>query len=244
MRNRIQPLLCELHAHTTWSDGSLSVRELVDLYGATGFDVLCVTDHTIRSDDPWLDPAEWLTRGVRRKVHASYVAEIFREAARARAMYDLLVLPGVELTYNAEDVDAAAHAVAVGLTRFVSVDDGIAGAMETARTAGAAIIAAHPFDDEPWATTSRRTRRFAVDPELRTLAHRFELFNRTTLFGWVARDGLPVVATGDFHQREHLGGWKTLLPCEKDAEAVVTYLRSSRPAYLTRVADQPVLLAA
>ena len=46
-------LLCELHAHTTWSDGTLTLRELVDLYGGTGFDVLCVTDHVVRSDDPW-----------------------------------------------------------------------------------------------------------------------------------------------------------------------------------------------
>jgi processive 1,2-diacylglycerol beta-glucosyltransferase len=244
MRNRIQPLLCELHAHTTWSDGSLSIGELVDLYGGRGFDVLCITDHTVRSDDPWLDPTECSTSGVRRKGHASYVAEIAREAARARALYDLVVLPGLELTYNDLNVDEAAHAVAVGLTRFVSVDDGIAGAIETARAAGAAIIAAHPFDDEPWADPSRLTRRFAVDPELRSLAHRFELFNRTTLFGWVAREGLPFVANGDFHEREHLDGWKTLLPCERDPEAVVAYLRSPRPTYLTRVEAQPLLSVA
>jgi predicted metal-dependent phosphoesterase TrpH len=48
------PLLCELHAHTTWSDGELSLRELVDLYGDAGFDVLCVTDHTHPSGDPWV----------------------------------------------------------------------------------------------------------------------------------------------------------------------------------------------
>ena len=44
-------LLCELHAHTTWSDGALTLTELVDLYGMHGFDVLCVTDHLLRSDD-------------------------------------------------------------------------------------------------------------------------------------------------------------------------------------------------
>ena len=54
MRTRAAPLLCELHAHTTWSDGALSLRELVDLYGGLGFDALCVTDHTCRTDDPWL----------------------------------------------------------------------------------------------------------------------------------------------------------------------------------------------
>ena len=48
-----RPLLCELHAHSTWSDGSLTLTELVDLYGRSGFDVLCVTDHAVRSDDPW-----------------------------------------------------------------------------------------------------------------------------------------------------------------------------------------------
>jgi hypothetical protein len=83
MRNRIQPLLCEFHAHTTWSDGSLSVRELVDLYGGRGFDVLCISDHTVRSDDPWRTPSEWPARDVRREVHASYVAEILQEASRA-----------------------------------------------------------------------------------------------------------------------------------------------------------------
>ena len=56
MRRKIEPLLCELHAHTRWSDGALTVPELVDLYGRNGFDVLCVTDHVNRSDDPWLPP--------------------------------------------------------------------------------------------------------------------------------------------------------------------------------------------
>jgi hypothetical protein len=50
-----------------------------------------------------------------------------------------------------------------------------------------------------------------------------------------------VMANGDFHRPEHLAGWKTLLPCEKDAEAVVAYLRSARPVYLTRVNDERAL---
>ena len=51
MHRKLEPLLCELHAHTTWSDGALNLPELVDLYGRNGFDVLCVTDHVNRTDD-------------------------------------------------------------------------------------------------------------------------------------------------------------------------------------------------
>src|SRR5262249_53518043 len=46
---KLTPLLCELHAHSTWSDGELDLRALVDLYGQSGFDVLCVTDHVLRT---------------------------------------------------------------------------------------------------------------------------------------------------------------------------------------------------
>ena len=51
MATKQNPLLCELHAHTTWSDGALSLRELCDLYGRRGFDVLVVTDHTTRDEN-------------------------------------------------------------------------------------------------------------------------------------------------------------------------------------------------
>jgi predicted metal-dependent phosphoesterase TrpH len=228
------PLLCELHAHTSWSDGDLTVAALVDLHGRSGFDVLCITDHTIRKDDPWRDREGARFGSVDDGNWAEYLNEIEREAKRAWKTYGLLVLPGLELTFNDEDPDEAAHAVAVGLHGFVSVDDGIEEAMRTAAKAGAAILAAHPNDCEPVQGRSSSTRRFARDEALRGLAHRFELFNRMQLFGWVAEAGLPAVATGDFHREEHLAGWKTLLPCRHEEQAVVDYLRSPRPVYLAR----------
>jgi predicted metal-dependent phosphoesterase TrpH len=239
MRTRPQPLLCELHAHTRWSDGALTVRELCDLYGRNGFDVLAITDHVVRRDDPWRllgnEPQEVAARD-----HPSYLAEIAREARRARALYDLLVLPGLELTYNDDDERSAAHAVAVGLRRHVAVDDGLEPALAAARGQGAALIAAHPYALDAAAASIRRTGRFAAEwRELAPLVDRFELFNRCELFGWVAEAGLPTVACGDFHRSEHLPGWKTLLPCAKREEAVVAYLRSARPAYLVRL-DAPL----
>ena len=45
-------LLCDFHVHTTWSDGRLTLREVVDLYGQTRrFDVLAITDHILGRKD-------------------------------------------------------------------------------------------------------------------------------------------------------------------------------------------------
>jgi hypothetical protein len=244
MRRTLGPLLCELHAHSTWSDGALDVAELVDLHGRHGFDVLCVTDHVVRSDDPW--SAGGAVRSVDESSFAAYLADVEREAARAWRTYGMLVVPGLELTFNDEEPVEAAHALAIGLRSFVPVDHGIAEAMRTAAEAGAAIVAAHPYsgeEDGPFARP-RLTRRFSQDAALRSLAHRFELFNRDRLFGWVAKAGLPAVACGDFHRPEHLPGWKTLLPSPHDECAVVEYLRSPRPVYLVQLGSEERELAA
>jgi predicted metal-dependent phosphoesterase TrpH len=228
------PLLCELHAHTTWSDGALSLPALVDLYGRRGFDVLAVTDHAMR-DASQLHDANF----------ERYLAAVEAEAERAWAVYRLLVIPGLELTYDDPDSAEAAHAVAVGLRSYVDVAEGVEPMLRAARAHGAALLAAHPYPLAEIASSQRRTARFAVDCErLAPLVDRFELFNRETLFGWVAEAGLPTVANGDFHRLEHLGGWKTLLPCAKDEEAVVDYLCSLRPSYLVRLDVRPQLRAA
>jgi 3',5'-nucleoside bisphosphate phosphatase len=241
MRRKVEPLLCELHAHTRWSDGALTVSELVDLYGTNGFDVLAVTDHVVRRDSH-----DGLPYGVHAGNQADYLAEVAAQAERARRDYDLLVLPGLELTYDDPDPFASAHAVAVGTRELVAVDDGIEPALGRARDAGAALIAAHPYrrgdGDIP---PTRPTQRFSRDwRELAPLVDRWELFNRRELFAWVAECGLPALASGDFHRPEHLFGWKTLLPCAKREDAVVEYLRSARPAFITHIDDVQALRAA
>jgi predicted metal-dependent phosphoesterase TrpH len=212
-------LLCELHAHTTWSDGQLTLPELVDLYGANGFDVLCVTDHSVRLDDP-------LPTSVDRWNWPAYAAAIRAETARARAQYDLVLVPGLELTDNCEDPELSAHALALGLEEHIAVDGGIVEALEAANDLRAAVVAAHPYPPGDM-TPLRATRRIAREPEtFGPLVHRYELFNRDEVFSWVAAAGLPPIASGDVHRAAHLSSWKTLVPCEKDGDAVVDYLRS------------------
>jgi hypothetical protein len=218
-------LLCELHAHTTWSDGVLTVTELVDLYGRHDFDVLCVTDHVLRS--------EFAAYRLQAHTYPHYLATIDREAKRAREQYDLLLIPGAELTHLDNDPNMAGHALAIGLRDYCSLDHGLEPALGAARDAGAAIVAAHPHGPRDDPKPKRTTRWFSRNWRgLDGLVDRYELFNRHQTFGWVAEAGLPGVATGDFHRPEHLQTWKTLLPCRKSETAVVEHLRSDRRAYV------------
>ena len=176
-------LLCELHAHTTWSDGFLTPRELVDLYGRLGFDVLCVTDHVLPSSQPW--------RGVDSTRFDAYLEELEAEKERALRFYDLLLIPGLELTFDNADPDRAGHALALGLREPVAMDDGLVAAILQARTAGAAIVAAHPNGPEQH-PASRGTRFFwRAGPSWRASSTAIELFNRRQVFPWVADAGCP-----------------------------------------------------
>jgi predicted metal-dependent phosphoesterase TrpH len=224
--NRNAPLLAELHAHTTWSDGALTIPELVDLYGEAHFQVVAVTDHVL--------PPSY-GEHVTRANFERYVEEIEREAERAERTYGLTLLPGLELTYEHEDPSQAAHAVALGLRRFVGLDAGLDEALREARLQGAALIGVHPYALDRAPTAARITARFAEEPEwaIDAVDH-FELFNRDELFAWVAERRFPAVATGDFHRPEHLRTWKTMLSCEQSEEAIVEHLRSRRACALTR----------
>jgi predicted metal-dependent phosphoesterase TrpH len=212
-------LLCELHAHTTWSDGHLTLPELVDLYGEHGFDVLCITDHSVRLDDP-------TPRAVDSWAWPGHLAAVKAEATRALAEYEMLVIPGLELTDNQDDADLSAHVLALGIEEHIPVDAGILAALEAANDFRAAVVAAHPYAPGD-VTPLRATRRIAREHEtFAPLIHRYELFNRNEVFTWVAEARLPSIASGDVHRTAHLASWKTLLPCEKDPTAVVDYLRS------------------
>ena len=165
MPTKPPPLLCELHAHSSWSDGSLALQELCDLYGRRGFDVLAVTDHAPRD-----------ARQIHGGTFPAYLAAIESEARRARELYDLLVIPGIELTYDDPDPLQAAHVVAVGLRDYVALDDGLETALASARAHRAALVAAHPYSPEQLACATRGTAAFAARPELAPLVDRFELF--------------------------------------------------------------------
>lgn len=215
-------LLCDFHTHTTWSDGRLSVRELVDLYGRTGhFDVIAITDHILRKHDVLAKVARVATFGRRRfslleRTFGDYLAEIAEEAERARRLYGMLVLPGAEITKNHVRAKKNAHVVALGIREYISADEDTATILREIRRQGAVSIACHPHH--------RTTRRIEVSTcylwdhrdELVDHVDLWEAANRDDLFSVTSLKHFPYVANSDFHKPKHLYSWKTLVRSRKD----------------------------
>ncbi len=232
-------LLCDFHVHTTWSDGRLSLREVIDLYGQTGrFDVIAITDHILMRKDLLARAGRMVTFGMKRfsvteDCFADYMAEIRSEAKRARRLYDLLVIPGAEITQNHLRSRKNAHIVALNPTEFISADQPAEDILKEIRRQGAFSIACHPHH--------RTTRRIEISTcylwdnrkRLLNLVDVWEAANRDDLFSVTSLKHFPYVANSDFHKAKHLYSWKTLLRCEKNWEAVARTLRANVDVALT-----------
>lgn len=215
-------LLCDFHTHTTWSDGRLSVREVVDLYGRTGdFDVIAITDHIVRKHDVLARAARVAALGRRRYsiLEASfddYLAEIAAEGERARRLYGMLVIPGAEITKNHVRAGKNAHIVALGIREYISADEETSKILREIRRQGALSIACHPHH--------RTTRRIEVSTcylwdhrdELVDMVDLWEAANRDDLFSVTSLKHFPYIANSDFHKPKHLYSWKTLVRSRKD----------------------------
>lgn len=121
-------LLCDFHVHTQWSDGKLSVAEVVDLYGATGkFDVIAITDHILMKRDMLARAGRLATLGrrafgVREEDFTAYLQDIEVQARRAWTTYGMLVVPGAEVTQNRLSGRKNSHIIALDIKRYVSAD--------------------------------------------------------------------------------------------------------------------------
>ena len=232
-------LLCDFHVHTNWSDGRLSLREVIDLYGRTRrFDVIAITDHILMKRDLLARAAKLMSLGKREfsvteERFPQYLEDVYSEGRRAKRLYDLLVLPGAEVTQNHISSKKNAHIVALNIQEYISADQPAEEILREIRRQGALSIACHPHH--------RTTRRFEISTcylwdnrkRLVDLVDVWEAANRDDLFSVTSLKHYPYVANSDFHKSKHLYSWKTLLRCEKNWEAVARALRSNVDVALT-----------
>ena len=232
-------LLCDFHVHTRWSDGRLSVREVVDLYGRTGrFDVIAITDHILMKRDLLGRAARLATLGRREfsvtpERFDAYLEDIAAEGQRANELYGMLVIPGAEITQNHIRSRKNSHIVALNIREHISADQPAEDILKEIRRQGALSIACHPHH--------RTTTRLEIGTcylwehrrRVAGLVDVWEAANRDDLFSVTSLKHYPYVANSDFHKPKHLYSWKTLLRCEKDWDAIARTLRSNVDVALT-----------
>jgi 3',5'-nucleoside bisphosphate phosphatase len=226
-------LLCDFHIHTTWSDGRLSLREVVDLYGQTRkFDVIAITDHILMKKDLLARAGRLATLGRRRysiteETFDEYLADIAREGQRANREYGMIVIPGAEVTQNHLRAKKNSHVIALGIKKYISADQNAEDILKEIRRQGALSVACHPHH--------RTTRRLEISTcylwdhrqELAGLVDVWEAANRDDLFSVTSLKHYPYVANSDFHKGKHLHSWKTLIRAKKDWPSISAALRSN-----------------
>lgn len=226
-------LLADLHIHTTWSDGKLPMREVVDLFGRSGHDVIAITDHVVNSDTLIGKVTHRFGLSVSRENFAAYRDEIEREARHAWDTYRMIVLSGCELTQNAATRRNSAHVLSLDLDDFISADGTVEDMLVRARSGSRLVVACHPHEQSEWfANTFYLWNR---REEVAGLIDLWEIACRWDLFPLVARARFPYVGNSDFHDTPHLYAWKTLLPCEKNRQAVLHALKRGDGLGVTRL---------
>jgi predicted metal-dependent phosphoesterase TrpH len=227
-------LLADFHIHTTWSDGKLSIAEVIDLFGRSGHDVIAITDHVVNTDSLIGRTAHHFGLSITAENFAAYRAEIEREKQRALDQYGMVVIPGFELTQNCVTRRQSAHVLALGVDEFISANGTVEEMLVRAQEKSRIVVACHPHEQSDWFSNTfylwnRRS-------ELAHLVDLWEVATRFDLFPPVARAKYPYIGNSDFHREEHLYAWKTLLNARKNELAIFRALEQGTGLGVTRLA--------
>ena len=235
-RSKHSILLCDLHTHTVFSDGRLTVRELVDFYGQRGFDALCITDH-ICDHTRLIGRMTNLTGLVLTLDQVDeYFDVIQEEKRRALEKYKMIVLTGLEFNKDGLTRKSSAHLLAIDLKKPIDPGLSITQTIAEIHAQGALAVASHPHEFKThW---GRNTLYFWENIDrYAPLLDAWEVANRDDIFNPIGLKRLPFLANSDFHKPKHIFSWKTVLFCEKEPEAIKQCIRVNRDVAITLYRD-------
>lgn len=215
--------LADFHIHSTFSDGKMSIPELVDFYGSRGFGAIGITDHLCESETLIGKAARYIGNTLTPATYPMYLEILRTEGERAWDQYRMVVIPGFELSKNYVTNDRSAHIVALGAREFIHADPDALDLCRTIRAQGALAIAAHPV-----ATRKIEKQTYHLWNRRFELAREFDAWEVASgpyLFSEVWRSGLPMVASSDLHSAKQINAWKTVLTCEPREDAILDAIR-------------------
>ncbi len=221
--------MADLHVHSTFSDGRLTVSELVDFYGERGFGCIAITDHICEAKSFLGLAAGALKLTLTPDFFPQYLETVREAAERAWHQYRMLVLPGYELSKNSLFNSRSAHILGIGVSEWIPAEASIEEMLRCLRSQGAISVAAHPVHTGKWEpqTLHLWDRR----EELRDAFDAWEVASGARYFEEVHRSGLPMIASSDLHHPKQINSWKTKLGVsrgERSVEAVLDAVRKQR----------------
>jgi UDP-N-acetylglucosamine:LPS N-acetylglucosamine transferase/predicted metal-dependent phosphoesterase TrpH len=234
--NQPQMLLCDFHIHSNYSDGKLAVPEIIDFYGEHGFDCICITDHLADPSRLLGKLAELASCTLGQDQVDEYFAVIERERRRAWRRYKMLVLTGIEFNKDGYTRKTSAHLLGVDLKKPIDPSLDIPKIIEKIHEQGGLAIASHPhIMKSEW---GKNTLYLWENQDIfAPLLDAWEIANRDNIFNDIGLKRLPFIANSDFHKPKHIYSWKTLIHCEKDAEAIKDCIRRNEHIAITLYRD-------
>ncbi len=219
-------ILADLHVHSSFSDGKMTIPELVDFYGTRGFGCIAITDHICEQKSFLGFAAGALKFTLSRESFPRYLELIQSESERAWATYGLRLIPGYELSKNSWSNQRSAHIIGLGVSKWLAAELDILEMTRGLREQGALSIAAHPvhtglFEPQTLHLWSRRE-------ELQNEFDAWEVASGRTYFEDVHQSGLPMIATSDLHHPKQISSWKTLLKVRSDERSTDAILEAIR----------------
>lgn len=211
--------LADFHIHSNFSDGKHSIPEIVDFYGKRKFAAIAITDHLCETQSSLGKVALLMDRTLTNANFSLYQNMIASEAERALKKYNMVVIPGFEITKNSILNSRSGHVLALGLTEWIDVNRPLIDVVKDIKSKGGVTIAAHPvstgrFEKQTLYLWDRRK-------EFAPYIDAWEVASGKTLFQEVLQSGLPMIANSDLHRFSQMNSWKTIVHAERNQKDIL-----------------------
>ncbi len=201
----------------------MNLPDVVDLFGSRGFGAIAITDHLCESQSVLGKASRYLGCSLTEDNFEQHMEDLSREAERALRQYNMLLIPGFEITINSVSNHRSAHYLAIGISEYVNPNLQVEDACREIRAKGGVAVAAHPvstrkLEKQTYHLWDRRE-------ELRHCFDAWEVASGPYLFDEVLHSGLPMIASSDLHHSRQISSWKSVLRCERSVPAVLDAIR-------------------
>jgi predicted metal-dependent phosphoesterase TrpH len=234
-------LLCDFHIHTNLSDGKLPLEEVIDLFGKHGFNAISITDHIV--DKRTLAHKKKNNKpiwSIEEKDFPNYLQLLEREKKRAWQKYNMVVIPGTEITNDWDKY----HLLAIDIKEYIDPSLPVEEIIKKIHQQEAIAIACHPHYRP---SQGKESKQFSVHlwnerEKYVNLFDAWEVANRDDLFYVIGLKKFNYIANSDFHQPWHLFSWKTLLQSAKNPPAIKSAISQNKniAIYLYRQKNQSI----